>query len=137
MGSVTTNPNLKKEILEADTVSTPELFTDNSIKYLMNLTPVKKPSDIKSLRLLTTILDVKKETDVRLVGDDKSKHKAIKAGTTMWENYKKGNLKINNQIKQSIYECIMRHQQVVKSPIFNDCLKVNIDGYTGPQIFPK
>ena len=31
----------------------------------------------------------------------------------------------------------MHHSQVVQSPIFNDCLKVNIDGHTRPQIFPK
>ena len=31
----------------------------------------------------------------------------------------------------------MHHPQVVQSPIFNDFLKVNIDGYTRPQVFPK
>ena len=31
----------------------------------------------------------------------------------------------------------MHHPQVVQSPIFNDCLKVNIDKYTRPQNFPK
>ena len=31
----------------------------------------------------------------------------------------------------------MNHPQVVQSPIFNDCLKVNIDGYNIPQIVPK
>ena len=31
----------------------------------------------------------------------------------------------------------MRHPQVVQSPIFNYCLKVNIDGHTRPQIVLK
>ena len=31
----------------------------------------------------------------------------------------------------------MHHSQVLKSPISNDSLKVNIDGYTRPQIVPK
>ena len=31
----------------------------------------------------------------------------------------------------------MHHPQVVQSPIFNDCLKVNIGGHTEPQLVPK
>ena len=31
----------------------------------------------------------------------------------------------------------MCHPQVVQSPSFNDCLKVNIDGHNRAQIFPK
>ena len=31
----------------------------------------------------------------------------------------------------------MHHPQVVQSPIFNDCLKVKIDGHTEPQLVPK
>ena len=31
----------------------------------------------------------------------------------------------------------MHHPQVVQSPIVNDCLKVNIDGYIEPQLVPK
>ena len=40
---------------------------------------------------------------------------------------------MNYQIKKSRYNCIIRHPQVVQLPIFNDCLKVNIDGHTRPQ----
>ena len=36
-----------------------------------------------------------------------------------------------------MYNWIMHHPQVLKSPIFNDCLKVIIDGHTRPQIVPK
>ena len=31
----------------------------------------------------------------------------------------------------------MHHPQVVQSPIFNHCLKVNLDGHNGPQIVQK
>ena len=31
----------------------------------------------------------------------------------------------------------MHHPQAVQSPIVNDFLKVNIDGNTEPQLFPK
>ena len=31
----------------------------------------------------------------------------------------------------------MHHPQVVQSPIYNDCLKVNISSHTRPQIVPK
>ena len=50
---------------------------------------------------------------------------------------RKGDSKINEQIKKSLYNWIMHHPQVVQSPISNNCLKVKIDGYTEPQMFPK
>ena len=31
----------------------------------------------------------------------------------------------------------MHHLKVVQSPIFNDCMKVKIDGHTEPQLVPK
>ena len=31
----------------------------------------------------------------------------------------------------------MHHPQVVQSPIFNDCMKVKLDGHTEPQLVPK
>ena len=39
--------------------------------------------------------------------------------------------------KNSLYNCIMRHPQVVQSPIFNNCLKLNIDDHNRLQFFPK
>ena len=42
-------------------VSTPEGFTDNSHIYPMKPTPVKKPSDLKSLSIFTNILNVNKK----------------------------------------------------------------------------
>ena len=92
-------------------VSTPEGFTNNSPRSTMTPTPVKKPSARKSPCLFTNILDVKKKTAIRRVGDAKSKHKAIKSGTKPWEmkTKRKGNSKINDQIKKSIYNWIMHH----------------------------
>ena len=120
-------------------VSTPEEFTDNRHISTMTPTPVNKPSDRKSLCLFTNILYVKKKTAMHRVGDANSKHKENKSGTTPWElkSNQKGNLKINNQIKKSLYCWIMYHPQVVKSPIFNDCLQVNIDGHTVSKMVPK
>ena len=44
---------------------------------------------------------------------------------------------MNNQIDKSLFNWIMHHPQVVQSTIFNYSLKVNIDGHTGLQFFPK
>ena len=84
----------------------------------------------------TNILDVKKETAICRVGTAKSNRKSIKSGTTPWalESKRKLNSKLNNQIKRSIYNWIMHHPHIFQSHIFNYCLKVNIDGDTGPQI---
>ena len=49
-----------KDILEADMVSTPEVFTDNIPISPITSTPIKKPSAQKSLCLFTNILEVKK-----------------------------------------------------------------------------
>ena len=50
---------------------------------------------------------------------------------------RKGNSKIDERIKKSLYNLIMHHPQVVQSPMVNDCLKVKIDGPTEPQLVPK
>ena len=128
-----------KDILEAAMVSTPEGFINDSPISPMTSSPVKKPSARKSLCLVTKILDVKKKTATRQVGSAKSKRKAIKYGNTPWalkQNIKL-NSKINDQIKKSLYNWIIHHPQVVKSPITNDCLKVEIDSLTEPQLVPK
>ena len=120
-------------------VSTTEGFTDNSPMSPMPSPPVKIPSARKSLCLFTNTLYVKKKTDTRRVRAAKSKCKAIKSGTTPWalKPKRKINSKINDQIKKSLYIWIMHHPQVVKLPIFNDCLKLSIDGHTETQLVPK
>ena len=120
-------------------VSTPELFTNNSPRSTMTQTPVMKPIARKSLCLFTNILDLKNKTATRRVRAAKSKRKAIKYLTTPWalKPKQKGNSKINDQIKKSLYSWIMNHPQVVQSPIFNYCLKINIFGHTEPQLVPK
>ena len=54
-----------KYIIEADMVSTPEGFTDDSPISPMTSIPVKKPSARKLLFLFTNILDVKNKTATR------------------------------------------------------------------------
>ena len=66
--------------------------------------------------IFTNILGVRKKTATRRVGYAESKHKEIKYGTTTWElkQKRKGNAKINDQIKKSLYNWIMYHPQVVQ-----------------------
>ena len=75
----------------------------------------------------------------RRVGPAKSKRKSNKFGNIPWalKQKRKGDSKINDQIKNSIYNCIMHHPQFALSPIVNDCLKVKIDVHTEPQLVPK
>ena len=65
------------------------------------------------------------KTVTHLVGATKSKHKAIKSGTTLWEKKTKlkVNSKINDKINKSLYNCIMCHPQVGQSPILLIVLK--------------
>ena len=82
---------------------------------------------------------MKKKTATCGVGAAKSKFKAIKYGTKKWalKQKRKGNSKINGQIKRSLYNWIMYHPQVLQSPIVNDFLKVKIDVHTEPLLLPK
>ena len=88
--------------------------------------------------MFTKILEVKK-TAYRQVGAAKYKRKAVKYGNKprALKQKLKGNSKINDQIKKSLYNWIMHHQEVMQSPIINNCLKVKIDGHTEPQLVTK
>ena len=82
---------------------------------------------------------MKNKTATCPVGASKSMRKSIKSGTkplALRPNQNE-NLKINDQIRKSLYNWIMHHPQVVQSPVFNDCLKVNINGHIEPQLVPK
>ena len=94
-------------------VSTPGGFTDNRPISPMKPTPVKKTSARKALCLFTKLLDVKNKTDAHQVGADKSNLRAIKSGTTPWalKPKRKGNSRINDQIKKSLHNWIMNHPQ--------------------------
>ena len=78
-------------------VSTPEGFTNNSPITPMVSTPIKKSRARKLLCIFTNILEVKNKNAYRLVGADKSKHKAIKFGNKPWalKHEWKGNSKID------------------------------------------
>ena len=65
-------------------VYTPEGFTYNSTIYPRTSSPLKKPSDIKSLCMFTNVLDVNKKTAYRRFGGAKYKRKALKFGNTPW-----------------------------------------------------
>ena len=53
------------------------------------------------------------------------------------ETKAKSALKIGEHIKESLYNWIMHHPQVLQSPIANYCLKMKIDDYTEPQPVPN
>ena len=63
----------------------------------------------------------------------------MKVGNSLWtkKTKRKGNSKINEQIKRNLYTWITSHPQVVQPPISNDCLKVMLDYQTEPQLVPK
>ena len=84
-------------------VYTPYGFTDESSISPTTPAPAKKPSARKSLCLFTIILDVKKKTDICLVGAAKSKRKAIKHVNIprQFKQKRKVHTKINDQIKMS------------------------------------
>ena len=50
---------------------------------------------------------------------------------------RKGDKKINKQVKKSLYNWIVWHPQVVQSPIDNCCLKFSIDGPSETQLVKK
>ena len=52
------------------------------------------------------IFDVKKKTDIYRVGTGESKCRAIKAGTSLWDNKTKQKVdsKINGQIKYKLHK---------------------------------
>ena len=79
-----------------------------------------------------------KKTFTCQVGAAKSKGMAIKYGNTPWvlKQKRRGNSKMDERIKKSLYNWIMHHPQVVQSPIVNDCLNVEIYGHTEPQLVP-
>ena len=72
-----------KDFIETPMVSTNVGFTHNSPISPMNPTPVKKPSDTKSLCLFTNNLDARNKTAIRRVRSAKSKRKEVKAGTIL------------------------------------------------------
>ena len=59
---------------------------------------------------------MKKKIATRQVGSAKSNCKAIKSGTTPWvlKTKRKGNSKINDQIKKSLYNLVIHHPQVMQ-----------------------
>ena len=126
-----------KDILETGKVYTPEGFTNNSPISSMTSIPIKKPSAQKSLCMFTNIFEVKK-TAYRWVRYAKYKRKAIKDVNTplTLKQKRKGDSKIDEHIKRSLYKWIIHHPKVVQSPIFNDCLKVKIDCHTETQLDP-
>ena len=120
-------------------VYTPEVFTDNSPILPSQSVTVKKPSAIKSLCPFLDKLEVKPKTDVHRFFAAKSNHKAFISGSMLCYSIPKRwvHSKINQQVKEALYNWILQYPQVLQSPIANNCLKLSIDGQLGPQLVPK
>ena len=87
-------------------VSTPEGVTYDCPNVPMTSTPVKKPSDRKSLCLFTNILNVKKKTAKRRIGATESKPRATKVGNSLWT--KKNGKGIQKSMSRSNVLCMHR-----------------------------
>ena len=79
---------------------------------------------------------LKGEWQKRGVGAAESKRRSMKVGNSLWTNKtkQKRHLKTNEHIKCNLYAWITRHPQVIKSPIYDDCLKVMFDDQKEPQL---
>ena len=66
-------------------------------------TPPKKPSASKSMCLFKNILDVKPKTAKRRFVAEKSRHKAMKVGNSLWKKNEKG---IQKSMSRSNLICI-------------------------------
>ena len=73
-----------KDIIYASILSTPEGVIDNSPNVHLTLSPVKKPSAMKSLCLFTNILDVQPETAKRRFVAAKPRRKSMKVCNSLW-----------------------------------------------------
>ena len=120
-------------------VSTPWVFPENIPMSYGPYVSIKQPKVRKSLRKFTTTLDVKPKTVIRRLCAAKSKRKEIRAGSNLWYNIPKRKVrtKVNEQVTSELYHWNTRHPEIVQSPIANDCLKINIDGQTTPQLVPN
>ena len=89
----------------------------------------KKPSAIKSVRKFSDLFDVKQKHTVCRVDYIKTKRSANIRCDSLYSTIQKwkGRTKINSCVKQYLYDRIIHHPKVVKSPIENDCINVYVD----------
>ena len=93
-----------KDVLEADLISTLDIFTDNSPNVHTTSSPVKKPSARKSLCLFTNILDVKPTTAKLRFVAAKSRRKSMKVCNSVWT--KKNEKGIQKSMSRSNVICV-------------------------------
>ena len=115
-------------MIESAMVSTYKGCTNNNPVTLNPYVYTKNHSERKPIRQVTETLYVKHNTGVCMIGTYKGNCKAMCCGQTFQSAmFIK---KINQNLKESPYHCIILHPQVVLSPIANDCIYVSIDGNT-------
>ena len=111
-----------KAIIETSMVSTTDIFSGNSPIQPSQSMNMKNTSTRKPLHQFLETLEVKPKTDVRIFCAAKSAHKATRQGSILWSNIPKrrGYSKINQQVKEELFNWILQHPQVVVYPISND-----------------
>ena len=117
------------DILEAKMVSIPEECNDNSPMTPKKIESTKNPS-ARIVRQFSDTLDVKHNTAVSRLCTAKEKYKVIRTGDVLWTNISKhrGHTKINQKVREAVYNWILHHPQIVQFTISNYCLCVYIDG---------
>ena len=117
-----------KLILESTMVSSPEVFNVSSPMPYGPSVLVKQLIVRKSLRQFSETLDVKPKTAIHGIYDSKSDRESIRAGSMLFPSIPKilGHKKINECVKISLHNFILKHPYVVHYPIANDCLKLSI-----------
>ena len=110
-------------------VSSPEEFTEIFHCCLINMSlPKIQVQGNHSVSFL--IYWIFEKTSVLRLSAAKSKRKAIRAGYLLWQRIsnRRGHTKINQKVKEALYNWTLCHHQVLKYPIANDCFYPSIDG---------
>ena len=126
------NQQQYKAILESSTVSTPDGITKNS-PINVGTFGGKWSQAYRSLWInFKNYLMPNQKKAICWLWFDKIKCKSIIKVKVLWYNINKrrGNTKINAQVKNSLYIWVLHHPQVVQSPISNKILKIYINGNT-------
>ena len=111
-------------------VSTPEGLTENRPLTVGTLGIINNPSARTLRGKYLTLLDVTQKTAVHRLVSAEENRKAMQTDSYVWYSIQKrrGHTKINESVKQALYNWVLHHTQAVKSKISNDCLKVSIYG---------
>ena len=104
-------------------------FNNSLKKYISTdqYEPDKKQSARKTFYQFSDVLDLKncclkvRFCQIKIQGNHSRQWVVVKHFKVPWP------LEINQQVKESLYNCIIHHNKVVQYPIANDCPNIYID----------